>query len=159
MSVAPISQPHISRRTVKSFAEYEPAERAVDFLSDHGFPVEHVAIVGTGLRYVEQIGKRATTGTAALNGLGMGAVLGLFWGLLFGLFFSTDSGSFFGVLAYGVVIGVIFGAITGAIVHASQGGRRDFDSSAQTRAQRYEIQVEDGFADEAEHVLARMPAL
>ena len=40
------------RRTVASYDDYPQAERAVDYLSDHGFPVEHVAIVGHGLRYV-----------------------------------------------------------------------------------------------------------
>ena len=158
MSVSPVTAPRTSRRAITSFGEYEAAERAVDFLSDNGFPVEHVAIVGSGLRYIEQVGRRVTTGTAALTGAGQGAVLGLFWGLLFGLFFTVDSGGFFGVLAYSVLLGVIFGAIVGAISHAAQGGRRDFDSSVQTRAERYELQVDEGFADEAERLLARMPA-
>ena len=43
------------RRTVASYDDYAEAERAVDYLSDHGFPVERVAIVGHGLRYVEQV--------------------------------------------------------------------------------------------------------
>ena len=38
-----------------SATSYEAAEHAVDWLSDQGFPVEHVRIVGTGLRYVEQV--------------------------------------------------------------------------------------------------------
>ena len=42
MAVSPIPAPRTSRRTVKSFREYEAAERAVDWLSDRGFPVEHV---------------------------------------------------------------------------------------------------------------------
>jgi hypothetical protein len=36
-----------------------------------------------------------------------------------------------------------------------QRGRRDFDSSVLTRAERYEIQVDDGCAHEAERVPAR----
>ena len=39
-----------SRRTITSATTYEAAERAVDWLSDQGFPVEHTRIVGTGLR-------------------------------------------------------------------------------------------------------------
>ena len=146
------------RRTVASYSGYDDAERGVDFLSDQGFPVEHVSIVGTGLRYVERVGGRVTTGAAALTGAGQGGVLGLFWGLLFGLIFTVDSGSFLGVLAFSLVVGVVVGAIWGAITHAAMRGRRDFDSVAQTRADRYDVQVDDGFAPEAERLLAGMPA-
>jgi hypothetical protein len=143
---------------VMSVPSYDGAERAVDWLSDQGFPVEHVRIVGTGLRYVEQVSGRLTTGRAALTGIGQGGVLGLFWGLLFSLFFTTDTGSFLGVLAFSVVVGVVFGGIVGAVSHSATNGRRDFGSVAQTRADRYEVQVDDGYADEAERVLARMPS-
>jgi hypothetical protein len=149
--------PPASRRTITIVTNYEAAEQAVDFLSDRDFPVEHVRIVGTGLRYVEQVSRRVTTGNAALLGAGSGALLGLFWGLLFGLFFTVDSGSFFGVLGYSLAIGIIFGALCGAIAHSATGGRRDFSSTADTRADRYEVQVDAGFADRAEKILDRMP--
>src|SRR5690349_14970361 len=87
-----------SRRTVVSFADYRAAERAVDLLSDRGFPVEHVAIVGTGLRYVETVSGRRTTAGAAVNGAGQGVLYGLAWGLLFSLLFSFDSGSILGLI-------------------------------------------------------------
>ena len=115
-------------------------------------------IVGTGLRYVEQVSGRLTTGRAALTGIGQGGVLGLFWGLLFSLFFTTDTGSFFGVLAFSLVVAIVFGGLVGAVSHLMTDGRRDFDSVAETRADRYEVQVDDRFADEAEQLLARMPA-
>jgi hypothetical protein len=147
-----------SRRTVTTVPSYQAAERAVDFLSDQHFPVEHVTIVGTGLRYFEQVSRRVTTGRATLVGAGQGAWLGLFWGLLFGAFFTVDSGSFWGVIAYSLAVGVIFGALWGALAHAMTGGRRDFASVADTRADRYEVQVDEAFADQAEGLLARMPA-
>jgi hypothetical protein len=146
------------RRTVTSATSYDAAERAVDFLSDQGFPVEHVSIVGTGLRYVENVAGRVTTGRAALLGIGQGAMLGLFWGLLFSLFFTTTAGSFLGVLAFGVAVGVVVGGVFGAVSHYAMNGRRDFDSVAATRADRYEVQVDDAFAGEAERLLGRMPA-
>jgi hypothetical protein len=152
------STPLADRRTITTVTSYEAAERAVDFLSDEHFPVEHVTIVGTGLRYVEQVSRRLTTGNAALIGAGSGALLGLFWGLLFGLFFTVDSGSFFGVLGYSLIIGVTFGALCGAIAHSATGGRRDFASSTDTRADRYEVQVDAGFADQAERILSHMPS-
>jgi len=158
MNVSPISGPSITRRPVTSVTTYEAAERAVDWLSDQGFPVERISIVGTGLRYVEQVGGRLTTAAAALAGVRQGAMLGLFWGLLFSLFFTVDSGGFFGVLAYGLVVGILFGALLGAIGHYATRGRRDFASVAETRADRYEVQVEEGFAGEAERLLERMPS-
>lgn len=150
--------PPDTRRTIASPTSYEAAERAIDWLSDQGFPVEHVRIVGTGLRYVEQVSGRLTTGRAGLIGIGQGGVLGLLWGLLFSLIFITDTGSFFGVLAFSLVVGIVFGGIVGALTHFMTNGRRDFDSVAATRADRYEVQVDDGFADEAERLLARMPS-
>ena len=156
MSVSPIPASNASRRTVKTVDSYAEAERAVDYLSDHGFPVEHVTIVGTGLRYVEQVKKRLTTWGATLVGAGYGALFGLFWGLLFGIFFSVDSGSFLGVLLYSLVIAVMFGALYGAIGHAATRGRRDFTSDSDTRADRYEVQVDDSQAEAAEHMLAGM---
>ena len=147
-----------TRRTITSATSYDAAERAVDGLSDQGFPVEHVRIVGTGLRYVEEVSGRLTTGRAAVSGIAQGAMLGVFWGLLFSLFFTTDTGGFFGVLAFSVVVGIVFGALFGAVSHLVTDGRRDFGSVADTRADHYEVQVDDGFAVEAETVLARMPA-
>ena len=148
-----------SRRTITTVGTYEAAERAVDWLSDEDFPVEHVTIVGSGLRYIEQVSNRVTNGRATLVGAGEGALLGVFWGLLFGLFFTVDSGSFFGVLAYSVLIGLVLGGLWGLFGHLATSGRRDFASTAQTRADRYEVQVDDSFADAAERLLARMPGV
>jgi hypothetical protein len=158
MSVSPVPASTASRRTVKTVDSYAEAERAVDYLSDNGFPIEHVAIVGTDLRYVEQVKKRMTTWGATLAGAGYGAVFGLFWGLLFGIFFTVDSGSFLGVLLYSLVVAVVFGALCGAIAHAATRGRRDFASESATRADHYEVQVDDGRADAAEQMLAGMSA-
>jgi hypothetical protein len=155
MAISPIPASDAPRRTIATVTTYEAAQEVVDYLSDHNFPVSHVMIVGTGLRYVEQVSKRVTTGSAAWTGVAQGAMLGLLWGALFGLFFTVDTGSYLGVLAYGVVVGAAFGALIGAGVHSSTRGRRDFASSAQTRADRYEIQVEDGYAAAAEDILGR----
>lgn len=46
----------------------------------------------------------------------------------------------------------------GAVSHFMKAGRRDFDSVATTRADRYEVQVDDDFAGEADRLLARMPS-
>src|SRR3954453_15701476 len=128
------SAPPASRRTITTVTSYEAAEQAVDFLSDQQFPVAHVTIVGSGLRYVEQVSRRVTTGNGALRGAGSGGVLGLLWGLAVGVFFTGSSGSFFGVLGYSLVIGVVFGAAWGAIAQGASGGRRAFNSVAEPPA-------------------------
>jgi hypothetical protein len=148
----------MTRQSIHSSTTYQDAEHAVDWLSDHEFPVERVSIVGTGLRYVERVSGRVTTGRAALLGLGYGALLGLFWGLLFALLFTFDSGSFWGLLAYSVVVGAGLGAAISALSHYLTNGRRDFASQAQTRADHYEVQVEQSDAAEAKRVLSTMPA-
>jgi hypothetical protein len=148
----------MNRQSVLSSTTYQDAEHAVDWLSDHDFPVDHVSIVGTGLRYVENVSGRLSTGRAALLGVGYGALLGVLWGVLFGALFTADDASFWGLLAFSVVVGVIFGGLVGALSHALTDGRRDFASTAQTRADHYEVQVDDGYAGEAQRVLSTMPA-
>jgi uncharacterized membrane protein len=145
------------RRVVASYDSYSDAERAVDFLSDEGFPVERLAIVGTGVRLVEQVSGRVTSGRAALLGAGQGAMIGLLFALLIGLFF-TVAGAFIGVLLYGLAVGAIFGALFGFLTHYAQGGRRDFASVSGMQAERYEVQVEEEVADRASETLARLPA-
>lgn len=154
----PTPQPP-TRRAVTTVGRYEEAEHAVDYLSDHDFPVDHVSIVGTGLRYVEQVSGRLTTGRAAVLGTGYGALLGVFWGVLFAALFTTDDASFWGLLAFSIVVGAVFGALVGAISHATTDGRRDFASSAQTRADHYEVQVDDSYATEAQRLLSTMSAV
>src|SRR5262245_5545847 len=92
-----------ARTTVATYRTYREAERAADFLSDRGFPVERAAIVGTGLRSVEQISGRVTTGRAALMGAGQGALIGFLFAVLFGIFFTLNK-AWFGLLVYAVVL-------------------------------------------------------
>ena len=146
-----------TRRTIATYDSYAEAERAVDFLSDEGFPVERVAIVGSGIRLVEQVAGRVTSGRAALTGAGQGAMIGLLFALLFGLFFTLPE-AFLSVLIYGLVVGVLFGALFGFIGHAVQGGRRDFASATGVQAERYEVQIDEAVADRAREVIGRLPA-
>ena len=44
------------------YDDYAAAQKAVDFLSDEKFPVEHCMIVGTDLKRIERITGRLTTG-------------------------------------------------------------------------------------------------
>jgi membrane protein required for beta-lactamase induction len=155
MEAGPTAQPPATRRAIASYSSYRDAERAVDWLSDQGFAVERVAIVGSGLRSVEQVAGRMTTGRAALTGALQGALIGLLFALLFGIFFTGPE--FLGLVVYAVVAGAIFGAIFGALAHGAQGGRRDFTSVSGIEAERYEVQVDEAVADEAKRLLESMP--
>ena len=75
-------QPERPRRVIATFNRYGEAERAVDYLSDHGFPVERSTIVGRDLEYVEQVTGRMTYARAALDGLWFGALVGAVMGLV-----------------------------------------------------------------------------
>jgi hypothetical protein len=143
------------RRTIASYASYAEAQRAVDYLSDQRFPVERVAIVGEGLRTVEQVTGRMGYGRAALSGALSGALTGAFFGFVFGLFDWIDPLISGLVLAlYGLIFGAIVGAILGLIGYALMGGQRDFTSISGMAAERYNVMVDSGMADEATRTLS-----
>jgi hypothetical protein len=142
------------RRSIATFDSYADAQRAVDRLSDLGFPVDRVAIVGHGLRYVEQVAGRMTTGRAALMGALQGALLGGLFGLVLGLAFTLDPNPAVPLLVlYGIVAGALVGALLGAIAHAATGGERDFASVSGFQADRFELEVDDDVADRAVDML------
>jgi uncharacterized membrane protein len=145
-----------SRRTIASYPTYEEAERTVDWLSDHGFAVERSAIVGTGLRSVEQVTGRMTPGRAAGIGAGQGALIGALFALLFGIFFTGPE--FVELLLYSLALGALFGALYGALAqYAASGGKRDFVSAPSIQADQYDVQVDEEAADEATRVVRGMP--
>jgi hypothetical protein len=139
--------------SVATYPDYAQAQRAVDYLSDNGFPVEHTAIVGTGLRLVEQVTGRLTVGRAALAGAGSGAWFGLFIGVLFGLF--SDS-NWFAVVVTALIVGALWGAAFGAIAHAMTGGRRDFSSRSYLAAEQYGVTVDAEHVEAARNLLGRL---
>jgi hypothetical protein len=144
------SRPTVS---VATYPDYASAQRAVDYLSDNKFPVEHVAIVGSNLKLVENVLGRITTGRAALAGAASGAWFGLFIGLLFGIFADAN---WFAVVLTGLVVGAFWGAAFGAIAHAMTGGRRDFTSRSSLQAQEYAVMVDAEHAEPARQLLTRL---
>ena len=77
-------------QSLATYDDYAAAQKTVDYLSDHKFPVEHLMIVGTDLKRVEKITGRLTTGRVALGGALSGLWFGLFVGLVF-TFFTTGN--------------------------------------------------------------------
>jgi hypothetical protein len=133
--------------TLREFGSYEEAQQLVDRLSDAGFPVEQVRIVGTGLRSVEQVTGRLTKGPAAAGGALTGAGFGLLIGLLFAIFVIAPFG--LGVVLSSVIFGALWGAVIGFVGHWATRGRRDFSSVRGLEAQSYAVQVDAGYEDEA----------
>ena len=143
-----------ARTLVRTYTSYADAQQAVDYLSDQGFPVQHVAIVAEGLRLVEQVVGRLDLGRAALAGAINGALVGALFGLILGLFAGPGDG--LALALYGLVFGALVGAVMGAVVHALTRGRRDFVATSGFQADRYQLMVDDEFAARAASVLAGM---
>jgi hypothetical protein len=143
-----------ARQVIATFDNYADAERVVDYLSDRGFEVNRVAIVGRDLEYVEQVMGRLNYGGAALRGAGSGALVGALIGWIFGLFNWIDPVVSALVLAgYGLVFGAIVGALFGLLAHALQRGRRDFHSVSGLRPKYYDVVADVEVADRALQIL------
>lgn len=142
------------RETVASYRSYDEAQRAVDLLSDRGFPVEELAIEGRGIRLVERILGRVTYARAALHGAASGATIGVVFGLLFGWlnwFAPAESAAL--LVLWGVVVGALWGAILGLVGHWMTRGRRDFGSVRSIEADTFEVTAAPGAADDARRLL------
>ena len=111
--------------------------------------------MGRNLEFVEQVTGRSGYGDAALRGAVTGAFTGLLIGWLFEIFDWFDP-----IVASGWLIvnsiwfGTIVGLVSGLIIHAMLGARRDFSSAPSMRAERYEVLVDESFADEARALLS-----
>lgn len=136
------------------FEKYEDAQAAVDYLSDHEFPVQNVLIVGTDLKQLERVTGRLNRGRVAVGGALSGAWLGFFVGMIFALF-DTSGFNMVQVLAT-VVFGAVFGLVWALITYALTGGRRDFTSVTQVVATRYEVLVEHKHVARARELLGQM---
>lgn len=137
------------------FDTYDEAQKAVDYLSDHEFPVENVLIVGTDLKQLERVTGRLTLGKIAAGGAVSGAWLGAFVGLIFAMF-AQD-----GFLVARVLMTMGFGALFGLIwalvgYRFAGGGNRDFMSISQVVATRYEVLTEHKLVAQARELLTQM---
>jgi hypothetical protein len=145
-----------SGTTVGTYETYEQAQRAVDFLSDEGFPVQHVTIVGNGLRMVERVTGRFDRNRAAATGAAGGAWWGLFVGAVLALFASESSSNWFLLVVMTVIAGAVFGAVMGIIGYAMTGGKRDFTSTSSVVATTYDVLCHNEHAEEAQNLLTKL---
>ena len=149
--VRPLDPVSAAWNTVARFDDYETAQRAVDRLSDDGFPVENLDIVGSELRLVERVTGRLTRGRAAGAGALSGLWAGLLIGILLGLF--TSGHSFLAVIVTGVALGAGWGAAFGYLAHARTRGERDFSSVRGLTATHYDLIAREGTVDRARRML------
>jgi len=143
--------------TVARYTSYEEAQRAVDRLSDDGFPVEQLDIVGSDLRLVERVTGRLTKARAAAAGALSGVWTGLLIGVLLGLF--TTGHTWLAMIAVGAAIGALWGAVFGFIAHAATRGERDFGSVRGLSAGYYDLIARDGSTERARIMLSRSELL
>ncbi|MFC6286456.1 general stress protein [Nocardioides sp. GCM10027113] len=136
------------------YDDYESAQRSVDYLADQKFPVEQCMIVGTDLKRIERITGRLNYGKVAGGGALSGMWLGLFVGLIFAIF--TEE-SVVGVVLFTTVFGAMFGVVWAIAGYAATRGQRDFSSTTQVVATRYEVLVEHKVAAHARELLAKLP--
>jgi hypothetical protein len=121
---------------IASYNTYKEAQRAVDYLADSAFPVQGITIVGVEPMLVERVAGRLTWGRVLGSAAASGAWLGLFVGLLLSLF---TPGAGFAPIAIGLIAGIVFGLATSAVRYAATRGQRDFVSTSQVVARRYDV--------------------
>ena len=157
MSFANAGGADITRRPVlATYDDYLGAQAAVDRLSDNGFPVQNVTIVGRDVRIVEAVLGRMSWGRAALGGMGMGAWFGLLIGLFVSLFARTD-GNVWALILLGLLYGAAFGIVFGLVSYAFTRGRRDFVSRQQLSAAHFDVLCDASVIDQARGVLGLAP--
>ncbi|MDP9840831.1 general stress protein [Streptosporangium lutulentum] len=146
----------VDRRVLAGYDNYLAAQRTVDTLSDAGFPVENVAIVGSDLKLEETVTGRMTNGRAALTGAGSGAIFGAVVGMFLGLFTATTL-SFIVLVLWAALWGAVMGAAFGLINHLFTGGKRDFASRSAIVAGRYDVLVAASHLDHARAIQEGTP--
>ena len=126
----------------------------MDYLSDNGFDVSSITIVGTDLHLVERVRGRLTIARASLSGASSGAL----WGALIGMLMSAGQsvGGTGGWVVSGIVVGALVGMALAALAFIIRGRNRDLVSSQQVVALRYAV-LASADIDRAYALLQRTP--
>ncbi|GAA1342174.1 general stress protein [Arthrobacter roseus] len=139
--------------SIGRYSSYLDAQKAVDYLADQQFAVQHVSIIGSDLKTVERVTGRLSYPRVALSSAATGAWFGFFVGLVLMLFAGeTEYLTVLSTMALGAGFWLFFGIIT----YAFQRGKRDFTSTSQVVATSYEVIVDPSVIIEAKKVLQGM---
>ena len=138
-----------------TYDTYDGAQNAVDYLTDEGFSVQHLRIVGADLRLIETITGRLSWLRSIAGSAAGGGWLGVLIALVIGLL-SPTSADWWRILLTGVAYGALFGGIWGIVSYGVTAGRRDFTSTRSIVAGRYEVTCLQRFADDAGALLKRL---
>ena len=132
----------LEAQEVASFRNYHDAQAAIDKLSEAGFPLTNLAIIGKDVRTVERILGRMGAGKVFLQGLLSGLWLGLLAALMVSLI--TDKPLHFALLiALAVAMGLLTGTVR-AIGFMLSSRRRGFASARTVIAQSYSVVATTG---------------
>lgn len=139
---------------VASYETYAQARAGVYFLSDAGFDVSAITIVGSDLHLVERVKGRLTIARVSLSGASSGGL----WGALGGMFMSAgqNAGGTGSWVVGGIVVGALIGMALSALSFVIRGRSRDLVSSQQVVAQRYAV-LASADIDRAYQILQRTP--
>ncbi len=136
---------------IGSYRTYAEAQKAVDYLSDKEFQVADVTIVGVDLMQVERVIGRLTWGKVIGGGIVSGAWLGFFFSLLVSLVVGQPL-----IILLGIGFGIIFGLISASVPYAATRGQRDFATTMQLVAGRYDVLCDPRSAEKARDMLATL---
>jgi hypothetical protein len=143
---------------VASYASYRDAEKAVDYLAENKFPIEHVLIVGRDMQFVEQVTGKMSPTDAAVRGAAVGGLTGLLIGWLFALFSWFDPTIAWGWLVFdGLWFGMLVGGAIGLISYFVMSPERRFESISGMRPMYFDIAVDEQYAADAARMLGGFP--
>jgi hypothetical protein len=140
-------------RPLLTVTSYDDAVAAVDALADAHFPVQHVAIVGRGVRTVEAVTGPFGPARAVASAAFAGGLMGVFFGLLFDWWGALTPEVGWGELAlYGLVYGALAGFVV-SLLFQRAGLRRDFSSVRTLDADHYDVTLTGGERADAMRIL------
>jgi hypothetical protein len=140
-------------RPLLTVSSYGDAVAAVDALADARFPVQHVAIVGRGVRTVEDVTGRSGPGRAIAFAAFTGGLVGLLFGLLFDWWGALTPAVGWGWLAvYGLAYGALAGCIA-TLLFQRVSTSRDFSSVRTIDADHYDLMLTGAERAEALRIL------
>lgn len=143
---------HLPRGVVvASYETYDQAQAAVAKVSGSEGELAGLAIIGNDLKLVERIVGRLTWGKVAMRGALRGLGFGAFLGLMFLLFVPEAAGS---VLVF-PLLGLAFGILLSVVQHSLVRRKRDFASTQQVLAARYDVVAPQESAGKAMHIIGQ----